>query len=278
VYAHFGVNIPAQSGSISNSPDGRKFYSIDDAKPGDVCWWEGHVALYIGGGKIVHTNTSDPTNNKNLIHVSTISGDGADYRFPSAFIRFVDDEALTGSGNGVGGIFGDTGSSAVQDQVSNAISTSSLVTESDLTGMPTEWSLEDYQAQVNLMSLEDLPLKDRIGLGAISEGMRNSEGTTSSIFNIISMVAGYILMVYALLLGIAVIFDSTNSYIDISFLSLLTFGHWHLLLDGSDGMSEGKGLKPKGAVVRILVVAVVAVLLASGWLAVGLSRLLAWLF
>ena len=32
--------------------------SLDEAQPGDLICYSGHVALYIGGGQIVHASTS----------------------------------------------------------------------------------------------------------------------------------------------------------------------------------------------------------------------------
>lgn len=54
VYQDFGYDIPRTS--YSQRSAGR---SVDysEAQPGDLICYEGHVALYIGGGKIVHAST-----------------------------------------------------------------------------------------------------------------------------------------------------------------------------------------------------------------------------
>ena len=54
VYAHFGYSIPRTSGSQAGCGTG---VSYEDAQPGDIICYAGHVAIYIGNGKIVHAST-----------------------------------------------------------------------------------------------------------------------------------------------------------------------------------------------------------------------------
>lgn len=54
VYANFGVSLPH-----SSSSDRSQGYAVDglaNAQPGDLICYSGHVALYIGNGKIVHAS------------------------------------------------------------------------------------------------------------------------------------------------------------------------------------------------------------------------------
>ncbi len=55
VYANFGVSLPHSS--ASDRSQGYAVDSIDNAIPGDLICYSGHVALYIGNGKIVHAST-----------------------------------------------------------------------------------------------------------------------------------------------------------------------------------------------------------------------------
>lgn len=55
VYANFGVSLPHSSAS-----DRKQGYAVDgleNAQPGDLICYSGHVALYIGNGQIVHAST-----------------------------------------------------------------------------------------------------------------------------------------------------------------------------------------------------------------------------
>lgn len=55
VYANFGVSLPH-----SSAADRKQGYAVDgleNAQPGDLICYSGHVALYIGNGQIVHAST-----------------------------------------------------------------------------------------------------------------------------------------------------------------------------------------------------------------------------
>lgn len=68
VYANFGVSLPHSS--AADRSQGYAVDSLDNAQPGDLICYSGHVALYIGNGQIVHAS-----NKKTGIKVSN-----ADYR------------------------------------------------------------------------------------------------------------------------------------------------------------------------------------------------------
>lgn len=55
VYAHFGISLPHSSSAQLSCGKGVPY---SEAKPGDIICYSGHVAIYIGNGKIVHASTA----------------------------------------------------------------------------------------------------------------------------------------------------------------------------------------------------------------------------
>lgn len=56
LYAHFGVSLPHSSGGMRNVGVN---VAEKDIQPGDIVCYHNHVALYIGGGKILHSSSED---------------------------------------------------------------------------------------------------------------------------------------------------------------------------------------------------------------------------
>lgn len=55
VYAKFGVSLPHFSGAMAGCGRG---VSYSEAMPGDIICYAGHVAIYMGGGQIVHASNA----------------------------------------------------------------------------------------------------------------------------------------------------------------------------------------------------------------------------
>ena len=56
VYQNFGVSLPHSSSAQRSK--GYDVGGLENAQPGDIICYSGHVAIYVGDGKIVHASTS----------------------------------------------------------------------------------------------------------------------------------------------------------------------------------------------------------------------------
>lgn len=56
VYANFGVSLPHSA--AAQNKKGTNVGSIDNAIPGDIVYYSGHVGIYIGSGQVVHAGNS----------------------------------------------------------------------------------------------------------------------------------------------------------------------------------------------------------------------------
>ena len=259
VFSHFGIDVGSDSSSIKKQAK-KVFYKQSEAVPGDICWWEGHVGIYIGDNKIIHTNT--PTAPNNRIHVTEMKPDG-NYPTPSAYLRVVDDVSKLGSVSAV-----------TKTEVQQAKSTGTIVTESDLTGMPIKSMLELEQKRLNLMSRDDLTENDIATLDYISAYIDNGKVSSSTWYGRVCAFLGIVCLMYGVLTFVCIIFDYTNKFVEISLLKIISFGKWKvvskadiedgLVKSGYDAYSGVTYLTVGALVVRTSIVIIVGMLLVSG--------------
>ncbi len=53
VFKHFGVDLPRTSGEQGSTGES---ISFDEIRPGDLIYYGGHIAIYIGDGQVVHAS------------------------------------------------------------------------------------------------------------------------------------------------------------------------------------------------------------------------------
>lgn len=79
IYRHFGVSLPHYDAAIRTK--GKSVASLKEAKAGDIICYYGHVAIYLGDGRIVHAS-----NSRDGIKIS----ERADYRTIAGIRRIFD--------------------------------------------------------------------------------------------------------------------------------------------------------------------------------------------
>ena len=260
VYSHFGIKLSAQSETMMGEAKS-KTTKQEEAKPGDVCWWSGHVGLYIGDGKMIHINTSDPTAKGYYINVVDLKTYGRAMRGTTTYCRMVEkDSPLLGEGTS-------------KKEVEKVKSSGCLLTESDLTGMPIESSVEASQEMIKLYGVDDLSLVDTNSIDVIRENMGAENKSVSRYIGIACSLLGILLCVYASIIVVAMVLDYTNRWLDISLLGVLSFNRWFVvtkseLEDGylTTGFNKDKGktyLTVKMLLFRVAVLFVIGVCLIA---------------
>ena len=82
VYEEFGIRVPRYSEDFLYEGEGIG-RDLSEARPGDVICYDGHVALYIGDGQVVHASNSKP------YPAGGIKISDADYREILSIRRFI---------------------------------------------------------------------------------------------------------------------------------------------------------------------------------------------
>lgn len=258
VYKHFGITIPAQSSQQKASAK-KVFTNIKDAVPGDIVWWEGHVAIYIGDEKIVHTSRTDPPNN--YPHVTSVWCLN-ETRGKPTFLRMVDDvddlKPLT-----------EKKSIEVTTEVKKTAVVKDIIVESDLTGVViADILLKDQDILPDITELTD---KEKLVLEEIKSDIMNRDSSWLDTLRVIVVFSGLVCILYGILLVVAYLFDTSNNIIDISLLRILTLGRyrlWDSTLGVSPGYNKLEGVMYCNVVVlikRVILVEIIGFILVGGF-------------
>lgn len=261
VYKHFGINITAQSQSQYDEAK-KRFTDMKDAVPGDICWWKGHVGIYIGDGKMIHTNSTMPPSN--YPHVSILSKDkkGPEYyKYPTYFLRMVDDVSELK-------IMSGSAAKETYDKVQNTVGYGSIVTESDLTGLIIpETMIEGYGGLPEISQLSD---EEMVVLEEIKTDIDNRRNGVYDILSTGVTFIGICVIFYGVLLGVAYLFDRSNNIFELSLLAILTLGRYRLWEDElgiKPGFCKRTGImycNSGNIIIRIAIIEAVGFFLVGG--------------
>lgn len=99
-----------------------------------------------------------------------------------------------------------------------------LINEWQLKGMPSVNSLADFQNNVELKDRDDLSLTEQRRVSEVQQGVKSKSFSLPDWFNHVLFFIGLCLITYSVLLLMATLFDYSNTFIEVSLVSLITLG------------------------------------------------------
>lgn len=168
--------------------------------------------------------------------------------------------------SGVGtGVSYSMGSATVSQGSPSLSSISTLVGEWELEGMPTKSALLEKQHSIYLPTRNDLTVNEANSVALIGDNV--SIANSASVFDNARIGLSFIglcLVMYSVLMLVAMIFDNVNVFIELSLVSILTFGKLTYAPDEND-LRKKKGLaNTKKLVMSIVLLLIVGMILISG--------------
>lgn len=148
-----------------------------------------------------------------------------------------------------------------------------FIQESELRGMNQDPTYLLDQSALTLSDGTSLSQLEKNALNSISDGIESQSYTFVKVFNIFLNVVGIACILYGVLMLIAMLFDYSNNFIEISLLKVLTFGRYRLVdKDYFDKNKLPTYNKEKGyanvtvqmCLIRIVVVELIGFLILSG--------------
>lgn len=168
----------------------------------------------------------------------------------------------------------DYGSGATVSTITSWLTrTGTLREEAEIVGMPGKFIFDGEP--IVITGRDGLAVGDVVALTTIGSNINYGKLTVEGVISTIVVGLGYVLILYGTLLILAFFFDSSNNFIDMSLMSILTFGKWMVV----DDMDVKKTIRKKGKTyvtrtgvfVRAGIVWLVGILLVSGWLLNGIA-------
>lgn len=200
------------------------------------------------------------------------SGDGKNrvvyYRMYNGFVRD-NPKRASGVDKGVKYSLGDVGIAKGKKNNSTSSNSSSensteLLSEWDLIGMPSDSKMSDDQSDIVLPALKDLSSKEaKVSLQVRDDISLSKKALTYDNARIAVVFVGLCFITYSMFLFMALLFDKSNQFLDISFVKVLTFGR---LEYSDDDVVRGEyGYASTGRIiVSSIVILVVGMLIVSG--------------
>ena len=159
-----------------------------------------------------------------------------------------------------------------------ASSISKLVTEWELQGMPSKSEIKQRQKQISLPSRDDLTIDEAYSVALIGSGLSvNSQASAFDTARIIMVFIGLVVVSYAVLLFVAMIFDRVNVFIDISLVSILTFGKLKYSPYEEDSINKKGFVTTKKLVIQLIVVLLVGIFILSSCVFTILGDVVYWI-
>lgn len=99
-----------------------------------------------------------------------------------------------------------------------------LIEEWDLAGMPAVNSIADLQQDIELKDRSELSLTEQRRTQELGNAIAGQGVSIPTWFNHILFFIGICLVFYSVLLLVAMLFDYSNQFFDVSLVTMLTFG------------------------------------------------------
>ena len=152
-----------------------------------------------------------------------------------------------------------------------------LVEQWDLVGMPSKSHLSGTIVKPEILDYTSLTQAELSNLQAIKDIKDADKLSFFDVAKTVISVVGFLLIIYALLLVMAYIFDKVNSFISVSLVSLLTLGHLKVTSEIEYAELDGEMKSKKGYIKAGKLIVIVIVLMLLGGLMVS-GQLSYWIF